>query len=434
MTPRTLLFSLWALAVPCTAQTVVPLDEALATARSESLPVLRAAAQVEAAEASLGAVRDGRWPALSLSLGGGQRYGLTFDQTAGGLTQETVEAVDVGVSGSYVVFDGFERRAATRAAEATLRAAELNGVRAGQEAARTVLAGYLDVAEAEARRAIAAANEEAERQLLAEVEAQVAFGTRPDYEVAQQTERVAAAEGAGLQAERERERAAARLVQILGLDAARAYVFRLPEGPPAEAVPDPDAAVARALAARPDLEAATAAQRAVESDRRAARAGRLPEVAIVGSVGTTFSSANQAVGLPRQLGDNRSGGVGLRVSLPLLDRGSTRARVRQAEARAATLGVEAETVRRTVVYEVTEAVSALRGLAAQARVAAARRQAAEAALDAELARFEAGTTTLQAVAQLRSRAVEARIEAERIRIQQRVQRRVLELALGAVPG
>ena len=412
------------------AQTVVALEEALAQAREASLPVLSAAAQVASARASVSAVEDGRWPSLSLSMGGGQRYGLAFDQTTGGLTQATVEAVDVGLSAQYVVFDGFERRAQRRSAEASLRASELRRVRAGQDAAQTVLLGYLAVAEAEALQSIAAASEEAERQLLAEVEAQVEFGARPAFEIEQQRERVAAAQGTGLQAARQRDRAVAQLVQILGLDPMEDYAFPLPEVSDTNALPAIDELVDQALTARSDVQAAEAAQRAVQADRRAARAGRLPEVALTGGMGTSYTSANTDTGIPGQLGDNRSGALGLRVSLPLRDRGSTRSRIRQAEARAATVDVEAETLRRAIVFDVQDTVTELQSLAAQAEVAAIRQRAADAALEAELARYRAGTTTLQTVAQLRSRAFEAEVERERLRVQRRVQAQILNLVIG----
>lgn len=412
------------------AQTVVTLDEALDTARSESLPVLQASAQVASASASLAAVEDSRWPSLSLSMAGGQRYGLAFDQTTGGLTQATVEAVDLGLSARYVVFDGFERRAQRTSAEASLRAAELTRVRAGQDVAQAVLAGYLAIAEAEALQAIALATEEAERELLEEVEAQVEFGARPAFEVEQQLERVAAAQGAGLQAERQRDRAEAQLVQILGLPPTETYAFPLPDAPIPEDAMSVDTLIEQALASRSDVQAAIAAQQAVRADRRAARAGRLPEVTLTGGMGTSYTSANTEAGIPGQLGDNRSGALGVRVSLPLMDRGATRSRIRQAEARATAVDVEAEAVRRAAAYEVREAASELRALAAQAEVAAVRQRAAEAALEAELARFRAGTTTLQTVAQLRSRRLEAQVEQERLRIRRQLQARLLELAVG----
>lgn len=97
------------LTAPLAAQTPVPLDEALRLARVQAADVLRADADVLASRASVEAAADRRWPALSLRAGGGQRYGLAFDQTSGDLTQATVESVDLGLDADYVVYDGGAR-------------------------------------------------------------------------------------------------------------------------------------------------------------------------------------------------------------------------------------------------------------------------------------------------------------------------------------
>jgi len=419
---------LFLIALPLAAQTAVPLDEALDRAHTQAIDVLRADAQIESARVSVEAARDRRWPALSLDLGGGQRYGLSFDQTSGDLTQSTVESMDVGVSASYLVFDGNERRAETRSAEATLRAAELNRARAEQVASAAVLRGYLAVAQAEAARAVSVENVAAEEELLRVVEAQVEMGERPAFEVAQQQERVATARASVVAAERDREIAEARLVRLLGLDPSGAYTFPVP--PPADGtVPGAEALAALALDQRTDLRAAEVAVEAAEADGRAARASRLPQVSVGAYVGTSYSSAGE-VTFPGQIGDNRAGSLRLGVSLPILDRGQSRQRIRQAEARATALRAEQADAERAVALEVRELRIELDALDAQAELAEVRVAAAEAALDAERARYEGGETTLQSVSQLQARLVEARTERERIRVAARFQRRLIDVAVG----
>lgn len=425
-----LALALSALAAPLGAQTVVPLEEALVLARQQTIAVLRADAGVRAARVTTEAVADRRWPSLQLAAGGGQRYGLSLDQTIGGLTQETVESVDLGLSASYVVFDGFERRAEARSAEAGLRAAELDRARAEQVAAVAVLEGYLAVAQASADRRVAVETLGAQRALLAEVEVQVEMGERPASETAQQHERVATARGAVLDAERDRDLAAARLVRTLGLDPAADYAFPTPDALPSADVPAGDL-VQRALDRRVDLRAAAVAVEAAEADGRAARARRLPEVSVGGSLGTTYTSAG-ASGLPGQLQNNRAGALRVSVSLPLLDRGVTRQRVRQAEARAVLLRAEAEDARRAVALEVDERRIQIDALRARAEVAAVRVAAAQTALDAERARYAAGETTLQAVTLLQARAVEARTEQEQLAVAARFQALLLNVAVGEV--
>lgn len=430
MAPRLSLAALAAaalLAASASAQTVVPLDDALDLARTRSIDVLRASATVASARASAEAVDDRRWPSLSLTSGAGQRYGLAFDQTVGGLTQSTTEEVDVGLRASYVVFDGFERRAQARSTDATLRAAELDRAQAEQRAVAAVLQGYLAVAQAEAARVVAASATEAAEELMAQVETLVAHGARPAVEVSQQRERVAAAQARVLMAERDAALAEAGLVRLLGLEPAQVYAFPSPTASGAP-VAEVGVLIDQALAARPDLRAASVAVEAAEADGRAARAGRLPQVALSARVGTSYSSASP--GFVGQFGDNRGGGVGVSVSLPIFDRGTTRERTRLAEARAQALRAEADDARRAVALDVREAHVRLTSLEDQAAVADVRVEAADAALAAERARYAAGAVTLQAVSLAESRAVEARAERERLRVSARFQRLLLDVAVG----
>ena len=400
-------------------------------ARERALDVLRADAAIAQARITLDAVSDRGQPSLALSVGGGQRYGLSFDQTSGGLTQSRVESFDVGVDVGYTLFDGYARRADARAAQATLRVAELDRARARQMAGLAVLQGYLAIAQARAAAQVAAQDVATQRELLEAVAVQAEYGERPAYEVTQQRERVATAQARGLAAARDRALAEARLVRVLGLDGGP-YAFPTDSAAVAPRTVDAEALVDRALASRPDLAAARAAADAVEAERQAARAGRLPSVTVGAYVGTGYSSAAGS-GLLGQVGDNGAGALRLGVSVPILDRGVTRQRVRQAEARAAVLEREREDARRAVALEVRERAIALDALAAQAELAAVRVEAAQAALAAERARFDAGEATLQAVSILQARLVEAEAERARLGVEARFERLFLAVAVGDAP-
>ena len=426
-------------AAPLAAQPrVVPLGEALALAQTRAADVLRADAQVQQARVQVEAVAGRRWPSLGVYVGGGQRYGLSFDQTSGGLTQATVETIDVGVTTEYVVFDGFARRAEARAAGASVRQAELSRARAVQQARVVVLQGYLAIAQADAARRVAEEDVAAQRDLLAEVTAQVELGERAAYEEAQQQERVATAQVAVLAAARDRALAEARLGRTLGIDLVQETRFETPDTLTSAALLDPSSVTAetdselvrRALVARPDLRAAAAAVEAAEADRSAAQAARLPQIALSASLGTSYTSASDGATLPGQFADNRAGGLRLGVTVPIFDRGTTRAGVRQAEARAAALRAEAEDARRAAVLDVRERLVELDALRAQADVARVRVEAAEEALAAERARFQAGETTLQAVSLLQARAVEARSDRARLTVEAQFQRLFLAAAVG----
>ena len=413
------------------AQTAVPLDEALRLAQTQAADVLRADAEILASQASVDAAADRRWPALSLRAGGGQRYGLAFDQTSGDLTQAAVESVDVGLDADYVVYDGGARAADARAARAGLDASRLGRERAARRAEAAVVEGYLAAARARAARDVAEADAEAQRDLLAVVVVQVELGERSESETAQQEERVAAARGAVLSAERDLALAEARLVRLLGLDPVGEYAFPAPTAQTAPPITPADtgALVREALGQRADLRAADAALRAAEAERGAARAGRRPSVALGAYVGTGYSSAAGA-GIPGQFGDNRAGGLRLSVSLPVFDRGAARAAVARADARSAALRATTEDARRQAALDVREQVIARDALAARAEVAEARVRAARVALDAERARYEAGAATLQDVTLLQARLTDALAERATIAVEAAFAPTLLAVAVG----
>ena len=221
-----------------------------------------------------------------------------------------------------------------------------------------------------------------------------------------------------------------RLVQTLGLDPAADVAFPTPDLPEQadRRSRRPSSSRARSLG-RADLRAAAVAVEAAEIDMRGARASRLPQITVGGSVGTSYTSAADA-GFPGQIGGNRAGGFSLGVSVPLFDQGATRARTAQAAARAVALSVEAEDARRGVAAEVREALVEVEARQAQASVAADRVRAAQTAADAERDRFQFGETTLQSVSLARARLVEAQTDRARLEVEARFARLLLDVAVG----
>lgn len=416
-------------AQPAGPGTVAPVsfEDAVVLAQEQAYAVTAAEVDAEVARAEVDAVEAERWPALSLSAGAGQRYGLGFDQTAGTLTQTRVEALDVALSANYVVFDGFERRSRLRSAEASVLAAAFDAERARQRVVGEVVRGYLAVSQAEAAVTVVSAEIEAQGRIGEELRALVDLGVRPAYEVDLHESRVATVRMRLLEVQRDRELAEAYLVRLLGLDPVGAYAFPVPsargDGPD---VPT-DTLLRRAVHARPDLVAADLAIRAARADRRAATATRLPRIALVGGVGSNYTSANDAVGLTDQLGGNRAGSLGFRISVPLLDRGSARRSIRRADLRVASLENAAEDLRREAVLEVRERQIDLRALLGLREAAGARATALSAALTAEDARYRSGTATFQAVAQLRAQRVDALAEQARLDVAIQFQRFMIGL-------
>lgn len=395
----------------------ITLAEAVELARTQSVAVQQAGFALEQRDAAVAEARGQYYPALSFYTAGGQNYGLSFDETAGQLTQQTTEAFEVGGQAEWTVYDGGERRARLALAQADRSAGAFDQERVRQTAVNDVLRQFYEVVVAGAELEVAQANVEAQRQQLALVDAAIGAGVQPRVERLQQEERLAEAEFVSLEAARSERGAALQLVRLLALDPSGDYRFVAPTAPAgngAELGLDTADLIEAALEHRSDLRAQEAAVASAEAGLQAARAGRRPSLSLIAGYGTSFTTGTPG-GLGPQLGDNRGGVLGFEVGLPLFDRHVTRSRVRAASARVEGLQLTAEEGRRAVALEVREAVLDYDLLVEQLAVAERRLTAAQAALAAETARYRLGATTLPVLAEVRARAVEAEVGLERTR-------------------
>jgi len=451
--PRaSLVVALALLAFPAVAQQVITFDEAIRLGLARSLDLREATVGDEAAALNVERARADvlPLPLIEASVQPTQRYGLAFDQTTGQLTSQTSESVNVGLSASVNLFDGFRDRRALEQARIERTAAGLTLERTRQQVAFDVASRFLQVLlDAE----IVRIREEAlaaQRAQLAQVEALVEAGTRARADVYSQQAAVAEAEAALLQAQQAVELSKTQLIQVLQLDPFGDYVFTAPPLDEEDLAAEPVALEPLLRAAyerRPDLRARERQIEAAEAAVGVARAGMLPRVDLFGSVGTGYSSLQQrivdgtggttfvpvtttggetvlvggepflfplqtapeleATPLFTQFADNRGGSLGLSITVPIFDRLQTRRQVEQAEIEVARRELDLERQRQAVATEVRQAVLDYRLAAQRLDVTAAQVAAAEAALEAEEARYELGTGTLVALELARARLTEA---------------------------
>ncbi|HLT47282.1 MAG TPA: TolC family protein, partial [Rubricoccaceae bacterium] len=431
---------------------VITFDEAIRLGLARSLDLREATVGDEAAALNVERARADvlPLPLIEASVQPTQRYGLAFDQTTGQLTSQTSESVNVGLSASVNLFDGFRDRRALEQARIERTAAGLTLERTRQQVAFDVASRFLQVLlDAE----IVRIREEAlaaQRAQLAQVEALVEAGTRARADVYSQQAAVAEAEAALLQAQQAVELSKTQLIQVLQLDPFGDYVFTAPPLDEEDLAAEPVALEPLLRAAyerRPDLRARERQIEAAEAAVGVARAGMLPRVDLFGSVGTGYSSLQQrivdgtggttfvpvtttggetvlvggepflfplqtapeleATPLFTQFADNRGGSLGLSITVPIFDRLQTRRQVEQAEIEVARRELDLERQRQAVATEVRQAVLDYRLAAQRLDVTAAQVAAAEAALEAEEARYELGTGTLVALELARARLTEA---------------------------
>src|SRR5690606_30253470 len=277
---------------------VITFDEAIRLGLARSLDLREATVGDEAAALNVERARADvlPLPLIEASVQPTQRYGLAFDQTTGQLTSQTSESVNVGLSASVNLFDGFRDRRALEQARIERTAAGLTLERTRQQVAFDGASRFLQVL-LDAQ--IGRIREEAlaaQRAQVAQGEALVEAGTRARADVYSQQAAVAEAEAALLQAQQAVELSKTQLIQVLQLDPFGDYVFTAPPLDEEDLAAEPVALEPLLRATyerRPDLRARARQIEAAEAAVGVARAGMLPRVDLFGSVGTGYSSLQQ---------------------------------------------------------------------------------------------------------------------------------------------
>ncbi|WP_412068955.1 TolC family protein [Rubrivirga sp. IMCC43871] len=440
-----------ALAPTAAAQdsTAVTLAEAVALAIEESPDVRRSEAGDRGRSAAVRAARANRLPDLFLSVSPQQRYGLGFDQTTGEVVSQTVETVNVGVRASVELYDGGRTSALVREARLRTDAAEAGLGRTEQAVALDVAQRFLTLLldrELRAIEAEALASAVAQRERVAEL---VAAGARPRGDLLAQEAVVAERRTALVVAEGAVQSDRVGLIQTIGLDPLGAYRFVGPDVDRLQAsglLDAPTAPLAELLdaarAARADRRAQELAIEAAEAGVASARAQGRPSLSLTATAGTGYSSLQQRTvgvtpvlpvtlddgspvlvgGVPltfpgnpafettpvfTQASDNRSGSIGLQLSVPLFDRYQTRRSVVEAEIRAQEARIQLDALDRQVAAEVQQSFVEAGTARARLTAAVAQVEAATAALRVERDRYRLGAGTLYDVAEAQAAVARA---------------------------
>lgn len=387
----------------------ITFDEAVTIALRQNA-TLRQALNSEASSAvgARGALMD-FLPNLSVSTNGSKQYGRYFSEEEARMISRTTRSLNLGLSSSMTLFDGFGNVASLRQARLARRASGNEVERARQTVVYDVIQAYLTLIaqqqQVEVQRNDLAAQELQEQQ----VDFYVRAGKRTIGDLYTQQAATAAARLALLQAQRDYEVGQVGLIRTLQLDPRGEYAFTTPaagDSVPPESAYELQALLDRAFAGRADLRAAEARLAASRQGVRAAQARFWPSLALSGSYGSSYASTADG-SISDQLDDRRSGSVGLSVSLPLFDRLSSWDQVKQAQIQQDNARLNLEDMRQEVALEVRRARLDYRTAHATLREARASLRAATQALEAVSERYGAGSATMLELTQARATQLQA---------------------------
>jgi outer membrane protein len=407
-TALALTFGAAPLAAQQSAPRTITFGDAVGIALKHNVAIRQAQNATALDETAVRQQRQQFLPDLRFNVSGAENLGRSFSQTEGRVIDQTTQAVSSGVSSSVTLFNGGQNVANLRAARLGEQASTQDLARTRQTVVFTVASNFLNlVAQQEQLRV--------QQQNLAALQAQeeqikrfVEVGNRPISDLYQQQASVAAARASVVETQRALELAKVDLIQTLQLDPAGAYEFVAPAVTTAAAAREynPDSLVARAYAQRADIDADEARVAAAEQDVKAAQASKWPTISLSLGYNTAYSSASD-LSLADQLNQRRGGSIGIGVSIPLFDRGSSDLATQRAQIQADNARLALQQQRQEVALDVRRAY--LDHRAAQERLAAAQAQqvAADQALAATRERYRVGAATLVELTQSQAAQVQA---------------------------
>jgi len=348
-------------------------------------------------------------PDLRLTTNTGQNYGRSFSEEEGRIIDQTTQSLTAGLSSSVTLFNGLTNVANLRSAQLTQEAGDRSVKRAEQTVAFTVASNFLAIVQQQeqlrVQRENLAAQEAQEKQIKAFVDA----GSRPISDLYQQQATVAAARTQLVSAERALELAKVDVIQTLQLDPRGNYTFAPPalDTTTANKVSfSLDSLLTRALGRRTDLFAQQSLVSAAGQGVRAAKGSRWPALSVTAGYNSAYNSATN-IAFNDQLNQRRGGSLGLGLSVPLFDRGSTDLATQRAQINEENARLELKNRQQQIGLEVRRAYLDYQAAVQQLDAAEAQLRAAALALQTSQQRYNVGAATLLEVTQARATQLQA---------------------------
>ncbi len=380
----------------------VTIDQAIAIALARSPSLREAYLTADYQRAAIDSARSGTRPDVSL----GASSARDFEQEgAQAVIPGWSTANSTSLTLSQLIYDGGQVRARVRAAQASAASSDAAARRSAQQVAYDVATAYYNVLVAE--RTMAADEEVIREDLVNEhlVRAQIAAGTAAGADLSLQQYTTAQARTALVREQGTEQTARVTFVTTLGLDADTLVLptddtAALDQPGPTVAALNYADALATASSHRPDVQGSALDVVAARESLLAAQRGLSPTLSA--SLSKGLSSEDAAGGTYRN-----NGSIGFSVTIPIYDRGATRASIAQARATADRLSAVERGTALTVQQDVRNAL--IGTVSAQSTLDQARAEYASAAqtLAQTQGQYRAGVTTLPSLVQAQTAFTQA---------------------------
>ena len=413
---------------------IITFQEAIRIALDQNSTLKLAENAKTLGEVDVTAARQQFLPDLQFDARGSQNYGRNFDSGEGRVVNQTTQNATFGLSSGVVLFNGFGNTATLKESKFNLDASSRDLQRSRETIAFTVATQYLVLIQQREQLQVQRENLSSQAALEQQIQAYVDASARTIADLYQQQASVASAKLAVVNGERSTQLAEVDLMQTLQLDPRGTYEFEAPAFGslyPVTSELDLEHLQVLAYDQRADLVAGKARVDAASQAVRVARSGFWPSVTLSAGYDTAYTSVAD-LPFSDQIDQRRGGAIGLGVTIPIFDRGSTAAAARRAEIQLQNAQIDLDSLQNDVGLQVRRAYLDLQAAHEQLAAAEAQQKSAELALTAAEDRYQAGASTLVELTQSRTTQVDAASAVVTGRYNEMFQRALIFYYVGAL--
>lgn len=377
-------------AVVAQTQLKLSFGDAVKMATGQAAPVQLSALETDAARARVRQSRSALLPDVTFGSSWVNRdfniksFGIPLKFPGLGAVVPSFNNYDARVTLNQTLLD-FSSIKRVRASEAQVQTTLAAGDATTENAADAAALAYLRAARAQASVLARQADSAIAAEVLSLAQAQLQAGVSGTIDVTRAKTQVAVAAGALVVARNQYDQARIALARALGVDPVKSDITlsdTLSSSLGAASVPaDQDAAVAQALAARPELKAEQARGDAARVSKAAINSELLPRLGLEGDLGIN------GIALDKMYGTRQ---IAVGVSIPLLDGFRREGRAAEQDAVIQESQVRQHDLRQQIAADVAGALLDLHSAEAQEGIASQQLSLAADVLSQAEKRFQAG--------------------------------------------
>lgn len=387
------------------------LKQAIEIALKNNQDLKQVSNQVRLGQISVKQRRANFYPDLSVSANSSQQFFKALDPLTSEYESDTSRNLNLSISTNLNLFNGFYDKASLQQSKFELEAARGNFSRSNQVIIFETLQRYIQVVTSKELIRVEEENLQSQRMQLIRIEDFYKAGRLPITDLHQQKAEISSSEYQLLNSKRNYEISKLKLLQSLGLEPDTEYqVSELDVDNLVKELEtfDKQNLLDEAVKERPDVNAQLLHVQAAQKGIKAAKSGYWPRLSLFADLGTNYTSLKDSYTFSSQFfNNNLNAAVGLSLSIPIFDKGTTKNNVTAAKIQLENQQLELEKLENQVSVEVQQALQDYRTAAQQVEVAENQLSYSKAALESIEARYNVQSATMVELIQTRARNLES---------------------------